>query len=74
MMVVLAFVAPIAIWAAGGLSAWILLALVSAPLAIPLIRTVFERTDGPALNGALAGTGRLLAVYSLLLAAGVLAS
>ena len=32
------------------------------------------RTDGPALNGALAATGRLLAVFSLLLAGGVLLS
>ena len=30
------------------------------------IRTVSTRTDGPALNGALAATGRLLAVHSLL--------
>ena len=32
------------------------------------------RTDGPALNQALAGPGRLLALYSLLLALGVLLS
>jgi 1,4-dihydroxy-2-naphthoate octaprenyltransferase len=43
-------------------------------LAPPLIRTVATRTDGPALNGALAATGRLLAVFSLLLAGGVLLS
>jgi 1,4-dihydroxy-2-naphthoate octaprenyltransferase len=73
-MVVLSFVAPIAIWAAGGLSAWVLVSLASAPLAVPLVRTVLERTDGPSLNGALASTGRLLAVFSILLAAGVLAS
>jgi hypothetical protein len=30
--------------------------------------------DGPSLNGALAGTGRLLAAYSLLLSAGLLLS
>jgi hypothetical protein len=35
---------------------------------------VRDRTDGPSLNQALAGTGRLLAVYSLLLSAGVLLS
>ena len=29
------------------------------PLAAPLVRIVRNRTDGPALNGALAGTGRL---------------
>jgi 1,4-dihydroxy-2-naphthoate octaprenyltransferase len=60
--------------AAGGLTAWILLTLAAVPLAIPLWRAVATRTDGPALNGALAGTGRLLAVYSILLSAGVLLS
>jgi 1,4-dihydroxy-2-naphthoate octaprenyltransferase len=73
-MLVLAFAAPVVIWLAGGLSAWILLSLAAVPLAVPLARTVSTRTDGPALNGALAGTGRLLAVFSVLLAAGVLAS
>ena len=66
--------APVAIAASGALTAWVLLPLLSAPLAIPLRRTVRTRADGPSLNGALAGTGRLLAVYSLLLSAGVLAS
>ena len=60
--------------AAGGLSFWILLPLASAPLAVPLARTVGTRTDGASLNAALAGTGRLLAVYSILLGAGVLLS
>ena len=73
-MLVLAFAAPIAIWAAGGLSAWILLSLVSAPLAVPLLRTVTQRTDGASLNRALAATGQLLALFSLLLAGGVLLS
>ncbi|HKP90863.1 MAG TPA: 1,4-dihydroxy-2-naphthoate polyprenyltransferase [Thermoleophilaceae bacterium] len=73
-MTLLAFVAPVVIWAAGGLTAWILLALLALPLAPPLVRTVGTRTDGASLNGALAGTGRLLAVYSLLLSAGVLLS
>jgi 1,4-dihydroxy-2-naphthoate octaprenyltransferase len=73
-MLVLAFVAPPATWLAGGLSAWLLLPLAALPLAPPLVRAVGTRTDGPALNGALAGTGRLLAVFSILLAAGVLLS
>jgi 1,4-dihydroxy-2-naphthoate polyprenyltransferase len=71
-MMVLAFLVPPLLVLA--LSAWVLLALAALPLAPPLVRTVATRTDGPALNGALAGTGRLLAVYSLLLAAGVLLS
>jgi 1,4-dihydroxy-2-naphthoate octaprenyltransferase len=73
-MVMLAFAAPAATWAFGGLSAWLLLTLAAIPLAPPLIETVSTRADGPALNGALAGTGRLLAVFSLLLSAGVLLS
>jgi 1,4-dihydroxy-2-naphthoate octaprenyltransferase len=73
-MLALAFAAPVAIWAAGGLTAWLLLALAAAPLALPLWRTLSSRTDGPALNEALAGTGRLLAVFSLLLSAGILLS
>jgi hypothetical protein len=43
-------------------------------LAPPLIRTVTTCTDGPSLNAALAASGRLLAVYSVLLAGGVLLS
>jgi 1,4-dihydroxy-2-naphthoate polyprenyltransferase len=71
-MVVLAFVVPPLLVAA--LSPWVLLALAALPLAPPLLRTVSGRSDGVALNQALAGTGRLLAVFSVLLAVGVLLS
>jgi 1,4-dihydroxy-2-naphthoate polyprenyltransferase len=73
-MLVLAFAVPPIVWLAGGLSAWILLSLGALPLAPPLWRTVATKTDGPSLNLALAGTGRLLAVYSILLSVGVLLS
>jgi 1,4-dihydroxy-2-naphthoate octaprenyltransferase len=72
--VYVAFVVPPAILVAGGLSAWVLLALLAAPLAPPLVRTVANRSDGPSLNRALADTGRLLAAFSLLLSVGVLLS
>jgi 1,4-dihydroxy-2-naphthoate octaprenyltransferase len=52
----------------------VLLALLSLPLALPLIRTVRTRTDGPSLNEALARTGMLLGAFSLLLSIGLLAS
>jgi 1,4-dihydroxy-2-naphthoate octaprenyltransferase len=71
-MVVLAFAVPLLLIPA--LSAWLLLPLAAAPQVPPLVRTVTTRTDGPALNGALAATGRLLAVFSLLLAGGVFLS
>jgi 1,4-dihydroxy-2-naphthoate polyprenyltransferase len=71
-MVALSFVVPPLLVAA--LSPWLLLALAALPLAPPLLRTVSSRTDGLALNRALAGTGRLLAMFSVLLAVGVLLS
>jgi 1,4-dihydroxy-2-naphthoate polyprenyltransferase len=73
-MVVLSFAAPVVTLALGGLTPWLLVTLAAIPLAIPLIKTVSSRSDGPALNAALGGTGRLLAVFSLLLSAGVLLS
>ena len=51
---------------------WALLGFVSAPLALKPARAVLHRTDGPSLNGALAGTGALLGVFSLTVSAGLL--
>jgi 1,4-dihydroxy-2-naphthoate octaprenyltransferase len=73
-VVLLAYVVIGLIVVTGEGEAWLLLAWISAPLAPPLVRTVAARTDGPSLNGALAGTGRLLAVFALLLSAGLLLS
>jgi 1,4-dihydroxy-2-naphthoate octaprenyltransferase len=71
-LVIGAYVAlPLALLVAGG-PAWGLLALASFPLAIRPLRVVSTRADGPALNAALAGTGALLAAFSVLLAAGLL--
>jgi 1,4-dihydroxy-2-naphthoate polyprenyltransferase len=71
-LVVGAYVALALAVALTGASAWALLALASAPLALRPLRAVRTRTDGPALNGALASTGALLAAFSVLLAAGLL--
>jgi len=63
-------------WVAGSdaLSGWLLLVLAALPIAVPVVRTVRNRTDGPALNGALARTGLLQLVFCVLLSAGILAS
>jgi 1,4-dihydroxy-2-naphthoate polyprenyltransferase len=55
-------------------SPWWLLPLLVVPLALRLERTVRTRTDGPALNGALAGTGALQLGFCVLLSAGILIS
>ncbi len=65
---------PVVAVAGRGISPLVLLGLLSLPLALPLVRVVRERTDGPSLNQALAKTGMLLASFSLLLSIGLLAS
>jgi 1,4-dihydroxy-2-naphthoate octaprenyltransferase len=64
------------LWTAGVAVAesepWLALPLLTMPLVRPVQRIVATRTDGPALNGALARTGMLLALFSLLLSAGLL--
>jgi 1,4-dihydroxy-2-naphthoate polyprenyltransferase len=67
-----AYLALLVTLAANGSPWWALLGFVSAPLAIKPTRAVLTRTDGPALNGALAGTGALLGVFSLTVSAGLL--
>ncbi len=75
-MVLGAFVTAPLPWLLGGdgLTAWLLLPWLALPLALPVIRIVRERTDGPALNGALARTGMLQLAFCMLLSAGLLAS
>jgi 1,4-dihydroxy-2-naphthoate octaprenyltransferase len=51
---------------------WPLLGLITAPLALQPTSAVLTRTDGPSLNGALAGTGALLGAFSLAVSAGFL--
>ena len=75
-MVAVAFATAPLPWLLGSaaVSAWVLLSWLAAPLAVPVVRTVRTRTDGPSLNGALAGTGRLQLAFCVLLSAGLLLS
>jgi 1,4-dihydroxy-2-naphthoate octaprenyltransferase len=75
-MVYVAFLCAPLPWLLGSdeLSAWLLLAWAALPLAVPVIRIVRTRADGPSLNGALARTGMLQLVFCALLSAGILAS
>jgi 1,4-dihydroxy-2-naphthoate octaprenyltransferase len=51
---------------------WALLGFASAPLQLAPTRAVLTRSDGAALNKALAGTGALLAAFSVLVSGGLL--
>jgi 1,4-dihydroxy-2-naphthoate octaprenyltransferase len=68
----LAFLAlPVTLAAADG-PACALIGLLAAPLAFKPAQAVLTSQDGPSLNAALAGTGALLGVFSLLVSVGLL--
>src|SRR5438477_493506 len=69
-----AFVIALLPWVFGTLSFWLLLSWLALPLAVPIVRTVAQRTDGPSLNEALARTGMVQLLTCVLLSAGVLLS
>jgi 1,4-dihydroxy-2-naphthoate octaprenyltransferase len=66
-----AYLVPIALAALTMRGPWVLLPLLTLPIAVRLARTVARETDGPMLNRALAGTARLLLLHSVLFAAGI---
>ncbi len=72
LLVVGAFVVlPIAL-VGSDTSALPLVGLLALPLAVPPLRTMSNRTDGPSLNAALGATGALLGAFSLLVTIGLL--
>ncbi len=70
-LLAVASLVPVAQVLAGGIARLpLLLALGSLPIAVPLVRTIYTVTDGPRLNAALGGTGRLLALFAILYSLG----
>ena len=61
-------------WIGEGLDIWVLLPILTLPLAVRLTALVSERTDGPSLNAALAQTGMLQLAFCVLLSVGILLS
>jgi 1,4-dihydroxy-2-naphthoate octaprenyltransferase len=56
--------------ALGARHPFVLLSMLAALQAAPTLKTVLTTTDGPALNDALASTGRVLLVFSILFSIG----
>jgi 1,4-dihydroxy-2-naphthoate octaprenyltransferase len=69
-LLALAYVVPLAFFSRG-FGPLVLLPLLSLPLAVRVSRTLLTETGGKALNPALERTGQLLAVHSVLFAAGL---
>ncbi len=63
LMLALAYAVPIILWLGFGMRPWVLLPLLTIPLAAQQARAVLT-VLGPALNKTLAGTARLAAVYA----------
>lgn len=66
------YVIVLAALAGGALPLWSAAVLLTVPRAVGLVRAVATRRDGPALNAALAGTAKLQAFFSALVAASLL--
>jgi len=70
MLMLVAYLAPFLLWLSFGFSVWVLLPILSLPLAVRWTRVLFTLT-GLKLNAALGGTAQLLAVYGALFAIGL---
>lgn len=70
---IVAYLLVMWLWLASGRSLWVLLPLLTIPLAIPLLRTIY-REEGRVLNATLAGSARLSLFFSLLLSLGLVLS
>lgn len=71
LLLVAAYATPLAMWGLGLASPWVLLALLSVPVAVPPLKLVLG-AEGAALNPALGGTARLQLVFGVLFSVGLL--
>ena len=67
-----AYAIPFILWLSGRSPVWVILPIISLPLAVSLMRFVWKTSGGPILNQALANTAKLTLIYSLLLSIGLL--
>lgn len=72
-MLVLAYAIPIALWLDFDMRAWVLLPLLTLPLAIRLTRALWTIT-GPRLNKTLGGAAQLAVLYAIAFAIGIVAA
>ena len=69
-LTVFAYLVPVLLWLSGS-SVWVLLSLLSLPLAVSALRSLYD-SEGCELNSVLAATGKLMTIHGLLLSAGLL--
>lgn len=74
LVMTVAYLVPIGEWWFGGGSAWRILPCLTLPWAIAMIRTLAIRREGPVLNRLLESTAKLLLVFGILYALGIVLS
>ncbi|NOZ05320.1 MAG: 1,4-dihydroxy-2-naphthoate polyprenyltransferase [Chloroflexi bacterium] len=72
LLLALAYVVPLLLWARGGQSGWVMLPWLSLPLAAHLVRETLVAGDGPSFNVILARTAQLALLFDLLFALGLM--
>lgn len=70
-LMLLTYLTPFVLWLGYGFSPWVLLPLITLPLAYRYTLNVYRNIDGPTLNRTLGGTAQLLAQYAALFAIGL---
>jgi 1,4-dihydroxy-2-naphthoate octaprenyltransferase len=70
-MLALAYAVPVVLWLAFDMAPWVLLPLLTLPLAARHARAVWT-VLGPRLNKTLAGTAQLAVLYALAFAVGII--
>lgn len=70
LLLALSYLAPVVVWFTGLASFWVLLSLVTVPLAAVLLQRV-RTVEGRALNPVLAGTARLCLFFAVAYAVGI---
>ncbi len=68
-----AYLAPLVLWSLGGYSAWVLLPLLTLPVALRILPKVLTHDDEPTLEPMTARAAMLTFVYAALLAIGIAA-
>ena len=71
LLLAVAYAVPILFWLFEESSVWVLLPWLSLPLAVRLVHSIHQSSEGPALNKALAATASLDLVFCTLLAIGL---
>lgn len=74
LLLLLSFIIPILLWLNGDFNAWIMLPLLTLPMAIPLYIRIINAEEKSLLNPLLASSAQFMTLFAVLLSAGLIIS